>query len=212
MENNSIQIELLFHPKEKRFPCTVDDCITGIINSSVIPAYRKIIDIYTYKNVEYYCECYFFVYTDNDATGCCYIQPKCTLLGYHKFDCEGIYVLYDKNTKQPKHVNFSQHTHLEGEWVEWERCTTVGNKLMVYAARGSHANYSYPHTTLRIFGIGNDTTCTHKNGIKKQINKILPPMATTIVRMNADKLREYNMTSFERFIYPLSKNYVNKQN
>ena len=169
----SINLKLYFHKKENRRLCQIENLISDYpINTKINPSYIATTDNYVYKNNRYYCECFYFLYTDNDGIGCFHLFPNSSNMGYHKYDCEKVYILYDyssylNNEMKPEHVYFSQHGGTQGEWVKWSKCDTsyIDDKLTlhVYIARGSHACYPKPKITVRIFCFGNDNTIKNEN-------------------------------------------------
>ena len=80
-------------------------------------------------------------------------------LGYHPHDVEGVYILFDPKTKEPRHVYYKAHGFGQGEWKPWEQCRKTANgALIVYFAVNSHATYYKAGYFRRIFGFANDRT------------------------------------------------------
>lgn len=213
---SNINLKLYFHKKEKRHLCRLENLLSDMpINLNINPCYIATTDNYIYKNTRYYCECFYFLYTDNDGIGCCHLFPDKSNMGYHKFDCEKVYILYNydkyiQNIINPEYVYFSQHSSKQGEWLRWEDCDTYihNNKLTlnVYVALGSHANYPKPKVTFRIFCFGNDNTMKNDNYAKlintyyNAINLTTPIRMSTIIKTPPEK----NMSLFEKFLIPLT--------
>ena len=135
-------------------------------------------------------------------------------MGYHKYDCENIYVLYKYNDYinkiiKPEHVYFSQHGSKQGQWVRWEDCDTYYNNkptLNLYVARGSHAFYPKPKVTYRIFCFGNDNTIRDDKYLKivdtfyDAVNFTNPIRMSIVIK----QVSEYSMNLFERFLIPFT--------
>ncbi len=214
---NKINLKLYFHPKEKRRLATINNLLnTNVaINNNNNCTYVASNDNYYYKGIKYYCECYYFLYTDNDAIGCCNLFPSNKSLGYHKYDCEKVIVLFDynkyiTNIYEPKYVYFAQHSSRQGQWKKWEDCDTHNlldkPTLYIYVARGSHASYPKPKTTFRIFCFGNDT-CSYNEKYAVLINNYYYAMdLVKPIRMSSivNYVPEKEMSLLQKFIIPLS--------
>lgn len=152
-----IQFQLRFHQRELYFPSTDEFKILSEKNCEKHPMYYDVDCNYTFHGKEYHSISYELYYGYNGAIGlgnCCW--PEKAFLGWHDFDIERIKVLMDKKTYQPKFVYFSAHRS-EGKWVPYDECEFTENKeLIIYVARGSHANYPHGGTWWRIFGVAND--------------------------------------------------------
>lgn len=151
-----IPIELRFHKNEKYFLNIRKSCYST--------------SLYIYHGVEYKSVNYKLYYDTNGAIGCGYCCfPKSERLGFHPNDIERLKILLDKETNEPKFVFFSRHS-IEDKWIPWEKCKkTDDNYLIIYVARGSHANYEKSGIWIRIFGLANDM-CSNKG---KKIRPIL---------------------------------------
>jgi hypothetical protein len=196
-------ILLFFHSRETFFPCKFEDldANSSIKDETIVPTYVSSTDYYVYNNEMYKCKCYVFLYRENDAIGLFGVFPKNKNLGYHRYDREYVYILFDKNDN-PQHVYFSQHSIKQGEWKKWKDCTVVDNLLHVYVSLGSHANYSNVGTCLRVFGLANDV---RENKINKVVNTFIPAFTThKYVKMTAQIkiVPEKTMSPFQKFIMP----------
>lgn len=143
-----IPIELHYHPKETCFLNIQKSCYS--------------ISEYIYNNKNYDSINYKLYYDFNPAIGFGFWWfPESKRLGYHPVDVERVKILVDKNTQNPEYVYFSAHSN-EGKWVPWKDCEkTDDNHLIIYIARGSHANYPRSGIWVRILGFANDL-CSKK--------------------------------------------------
>ena len=214
--NNKINIRLYYHPKEKRRTCTLEKLVDSTQeNNNDNCCYISYNNYYNYCGTIYYSECYNFVYTDNDAIGCCHLFPSNKLLGYHKYDCEKIIILYDynkyiNNIFEVKYVYFAQHSSKQGQWKKWEECNydNIMDKptLNIYVALGSHASYPKPKTTFRVFCFGNDN-CSYNDKYSILINNYYKALdIETPIRMNKiiKQVPEKEMTLLQKLLIPLT--------
>ena len=213
--NNKININLFFHPKEKRRLCKLQNIYGSVINKNDNCCYIGYNDNYSYNGNRYYGECYYFLYTDNDAIGCCDICPSNKYLGYHKFDCERVIILYNyekylDNIYVAEHVYFAQHSSKQGQWKKWEECDinyiTDKPTLNIYVALGSHASYPKPGITFRVFCFGNDT-CKKNQKYSTLIENYYNAIDINIpIRMKSlfNQVPEKEMTLFQKFLIPFS--------
>jgi hypothetical protein len=213
---NIINLKLYFHKKEKYHLSKIENLTTSLpVDLNINPCYIATTDNYIYKNKKYFCECFYFLYTYNTGIGCFHLFPNSSKMGYHKYDCEKVCILYNydnykNNIITPEYVYFSQHGSKQGEWLRWEDCDThnYNNKLTlnIYVARGSHAIYPKPKITFRIFGFGNDNTMKDEKYAKyidtiyEAVNLTTPIRMSSIVKIESEKV----MTSLERFLIPFS--------
>jgi hypothetical protein len=213
--NNKINIRLYYHPKEKRRTCTLENLINSTPVNNNTCCYIGYNNNYYYSGNRYYSECYYFLYTDNDAIGCCHLFPSNKYLGYHKYDCEKIIILYDydkylNNIFEAKHVYFAEHSSKQGQWKKWEECNYdyVFDKptLNIYVALGSHASYPKPKTTFRIFCFGNDN-CSYNDKYSFLVNNYYEALdIQSPIRMNkiVKQVPEKEMTLLQKFFIPLT--------
>jgi hypothetical protein len=214
---NKINIKLYFHSKEKRKLVSINNLLNPLqkIDTTSNCSYVAHTNNYYYKGVKYYSECYYFLYTDNDAIGCFNLFPYNKSLGYHKYDCEKVIILFDynkyiNNIYEPIYVYFAQHSSKQGQWKKWEDCNKDNSlekkTLYIYVARGSHASYPKPKTTFRIFCFGNDT-CSYNEKYSVLVNNYYNAMdLTTPIRMSSlvNYVPEKEMNLLQKFIIPLS--------
>lgn len=148
-----VGIKLCFHPEETEFPTWYE----GDCGPQQHPCFVAC-GLHRYKdNIEYHCESYQFYFKNNFGIGLFRANPEAKALGYHKHDVEGVVVLFEKETKEPKHVYFKAHGTGQGCWRAWEDCEkTPEGSLIVYIAWGSHATYPCAKEVTRIFGLAND--------------------------------------------------------
>jgi hypothetical protein len=215
--NYNTYIRLYYHPKEKRKTCTIQDLIntTSNIKNDNMCCYVAKNDNYIYKNTRYYSECYYFVYTNNDAIGCFHLCPSNKSLGYHKYDCEKVIVLYDYNKYltnifEGKYIYFAQHSSKQGQWLKWKDCNIdyVLDKptLNIYVALGSHASYPKPKTTIRIFCFGNDN-CSYNEKYSKFIMNYYDALdIQSPIRMEkvVKQVPEKEMTKLQKVCIPFT--------
>eukprot|EP00210_Caulerpa_lentillifera_P009273 g8838.t1 len=148
-----VGIELRFHKEETEFPTWYE----GESGSQQHPCFVAVGQRQSEDGTEYHCESYQFYFEHNYGIGLFRASPKAKSLGYHKHDVEGIVVLFEKETKEPKHVYFKAHGTGQGSWRRWEECEkTPEGSLVVYIAWGSHATYPTAKEVTRIFGLAND--------------------------------------------------------
>jgi hypothetical protein len=84
--------------------------------------------------------------------------PRCKALGYHRYDVEAITIYYDPKTEQPRYATFSTHDLKTHKTYPYEDLEKENGFLVVYVARGSHANYPTKGIKKRIAGLANDIT------------------------------------------------------
>lgn len=169
-------MELRFHPDEKYFPTWYTNDHGTSIEHPVFVVKGK----HRYADeVKYTCVGYQFYFTVNPAIGLNGVNPKDKLmgrhffcfqsgrpcLGYHKYDVESIFVLFDEQN-QPLSVYFGAHGLGQGTWMSWNECECENGVLHVYVALNSHATYPISKTVIRGLGFANDYTSSKGRHIR----------------------------------------------
>jgi hypothetical protein len=189
-------VQLRFHPSERSSLSLIDD------NASNPTAY--IAKGPGITNIS-------FFYKDNWAIGAGWrFCPSSSFLGYHPNDIE--YVSIYEHNGAPAFVYFSAHNAIQGTWVPFEECETTddGKTLIIYVARGSHANYPHKGIYWRAFGFANDV-CSDRGPVELiPLDKMIPsfdhvfPNGIRLFR----GLRPFPpvscLTSWQKFIIPFS--------
>lgn len=113
---------------------------------------------------------YVFIYGFNGA-----YPVSMPVKGDHDFDLEHITLELNEN-KQLERIFFAAHTSQEGSWLpaDHESITYEGTHPVVYVARTGHGSYPESGTYVRIYGFGNDITCTTKKWTP-QLVLVYPP-------------------------------------
>jgi hypothetical protein len=186
-----VGIQLRLHPKEKYVPVSSE--YTVIENE--YPCYYKI-SSYVYKGTKYISVLYQIYYTFNGAIGLNGLMPTNENLGAHEKDVERVVILHDVDTKAPVWLFVSGHAQ-EGSWHKFDECEFAPeNRVVIYAALGSHRHSITPGVKWRILGFANDY-CS-RNG--KHLN-------LTLHENNSIGFTIYNKelldTTFRAFFYPL---------
>jgi hypothetical protein len=115
-----------------------------------------------------------FFYPENMAIGTGWsFFPRATELGYHRHDIEHVSIYFEGD--KPSMVYFSAHNSKQGTWVKWEDCERSKNgNLIVYVARGSHANYPHAGTYWRVFGTANDVCSARGPSLVLPLSLMIP--------------------------------------
>lgn len=193
-------IVLRYHPEESYFLSTIKP-EDGPPSAYVSHGREE------YNGVMYQVTTLSFYFVDNIAIGIGWrFFPRVPLLGYHPHDIEHISI-YSLNG-QNKYVYFSAHSRGQGAWVPWEKCEFIGDDLVVYIARNSHACYAHAGVYPRVFGLANDV-CS-KRGISQLIqeHQLIPsydfvfPNGIRLYKGLEPKPPAKSNTALARFILP----------
>lgn len=113
---------------------------------------------------------YVFIYGFNGA-----YPVSMPVKGEHDFDLEHITLELNEN-KQLERIFFAAHGSSEGSWLpaNHKSITYEGTHPVVYVARTGHGSYPESGTYVRIYGFGNDITCTTKKWMP-QLVLVYPP-------------------------------------
>lgn len=177
-------IELRFHPHETYFLATRDYAY-----SEEDPVYTNRFK-YTYNDIEYDATQYFLYYVYNGPIGLGWRLAPCCIdrMGFHPKDLERVMVL--EKDGHPEWVYYSAH----GKESRWAKPKIVDDKVVVYVALHSHANYPKSGLWWRIFGVANDRCSNHGR-------RVTPKEIPTTERFD---LKPFEDSFFRRFFLPLN--------
>ena len=97
---------------------------------------------------------YMVFYAVNDGYSVC--DGCVNIGGYHVGDYEFVAVFLNKKTMMPEKVYLSEHSWDLGQMLDYDDLQKVGDRIRVWVAKGSHANYPSSGVWTRIFGFPND--------------------------------------------------------
>eukprot|EP00210_Caulerpa_lentillifera_P007476 g7143.t1 len=205
-------IELRFHPKERTVPSWFEDRE----EKPKCPCFMSRGTHVFSDKIEYDAEAYQFYYRYNWAIGLGGIIPRSSLLGYHLHDVEGIIVLFDKHSQEPRHVYYKAHGFGQGVWRKWEECEkSEDGSLVAYVARGSHAMYPSSTRVRRILGLANDQVS--RDGASLIIQKSNVVEATNFrfargikLKDEVPKIPNTSISIAQRIFFPFMSCYVRR--
>lgn len=151
MALNIVGIQLRLHPREKYTPTSNEYKVI----EGVHPCYYRV-GTYAFRGRKYISVLYQIYYAFNGAIGLNGIFPSTEKLGAHDKDIERVVILHDLDTKEPLWVFVSAHAQ-EGTWHPFEDCEKAPeNRIVIYAAIGSHRHSITPGVKWRVLGFAND--------------------------------------------------------
>ena len=135
--------------------------------------------------------------------------PRSKNLGYHLHDVEFVSIYYKDG--KPEKVYMSSHVARpspkhEGNWYNYNDCEFSNGYLVVYVARGSHANYNRPGNYKRMKNLANDIASGDGKSItltfadlKPSIDKCFGDTGICVYKGLRTAPPDYTLSSEERF-------------